>query len=78
MGNLTIRNLDDRVIEGLKAQATANRRSLEGEVRHLLIQRVDRRGRIDSFRERTRRLAAATGGAVRTDSVDLLREDRMR
>lgn len=78
MGNLTIRNLDDRVIEGLKAQATANRRSLEGEVRHLLIQRVDRRGRIDSFRERTRRLAASTGGAVRTDSVDLLREDRMR
>lgn len=74
MGNLTIRNLDDRVIEGLKGQAGANQRSPEGEVRHLLIQRVDRRGRIDSFRERTRRL----GGAVRTDSMDLLRDDRMR
>ena len=33
MGNLTIRNLDDRVIEHLKAQAKANQRSLEGEVR---------------------------------------------
>lgn len=78
MGNLTIRNLDDRVIEGPKAQARANQRSPEGDVRHLLIQRVDRRGRIDSFRERTRRLAAATGGTVRTDSADLLRDDRMR
>ena len=34
MGNLTVRNLDDRVIEGLKAEAKANERSLEGEVRH--------------------------------------------
>ena len=32
MGNLTIRNLDDRVIDRLKAQAKANQRSLEGEV----------------------------------------------
>ena len=61
MGNLTIRNLDDRVIESLKAQAKANERSLEGEIRHLLTQRADRRGRIASFRERTRRLVAATG-----------------
>ena len=36
MGNLTIRNLDDGVIDRLKAQARANHRSLEGEVRHLL------------------------------------------
>ena len=36
MGTLTIRNLDDRVIERLKAQARANERSLEGEVRHML------------------------------------------
>ena len=36
MGNLTIRNLDDGVIDRLKAQAQANHRSLEGEVRHLL------------------------------------------
>ena len=78
MGNLTIRNLDDRVIESLKAQAKANERSLEGEIRHLLTQRADRRGRIASFRERTRRLAAATKGASRTDSVALLRDDRAR
>lgn len=78
VGNLTIRNLDDRVIDSLKAQARANERSLEGEIRHLLTQRADRRGRIASFRERTSRFAAATGGASRTDSVDLLRDDRAR
>ena len=32
MGNLTIRNVDDHVIEQLKAQAKANQRSLEGEI----------------------------------------------
>ena len=39
MGNLTIRNLDDGVIDRLKAQARANHRSFEGEVRHLLTWR---------------------------------------
>ena len=78
MGNLTIRNLDDRVIDSLKAQARANERSLEGEIRHLLTQRANRRDRIASFRERTHRLAAATRDTSRTDSVDLLRDDRTR
>ncbi len=36
MGNLTIRNLDEGVIETLKAQAKANQRSLEAEVRYVL------------------------------------------
>ena len=33
MGDLTIRNLDGRVIERLEAQAKGNQRSLEGEIR---------------------------------------------
>ena len=49
MGNLTIRNLDDRVIEQLKAQAKANQRSLEGEIRYVLTQQADRRARIADF-----------------------------
>ena len=36
MGALTIRNVDDKVIDALKARAKANHRSLEGELRHLL------------------------------------------
>ena len=78
MGNLTIRNLDGRVIERLKVQARANQRSLEGEIRHLLTQHVDRPGRIVEFRERTRQLVSLTAGSHQSDSVELLREDRDR
>ncbi len=78
MGNLTIRNVDDRVIEQLKVQAKANQRSLEGEIRHLLTQQVSRLGRLADFRERTRQLVSLTAGTVQTDSVESLREDRER
>ena len=78
MGTLTIRNLDDRVIGRLKAQAKANHRSLEGEIRHILTAQVDRTERILDFRERTRRLISLTAGSHQSDSVDLLREDRDR
>ena len=78
MGNLTIRNLDDRVIKRLKGQAKANERSLEGEIRHLLTQHVDRPGRMVDFRERTRQLVSLTAGSHQSDSVELLREDRDR
>ena len=78
MGNLTIRNLDDRVIEQLKAQARANQRSLEGEIRYVLTQQADRRARIAGFRERTRQIARMTAGTPQTDATDLLREDRGR
>ncbi len=78
MGNLTIRNLDDGVIETLKTQAKANQRSLEAEVRYVLTQRADQRARITTFRERTASIAALTSKAAQTDSVELLREDRER
>ena len=77
MGNLTIRNLDDGVIEALRAQAKLNERSLESEVRYLLTQRFDRHSRIADFRERTRQIAALTQ-SPQTDSVELLRADRSR
>ena len=78
MGNLTVRNLDDRVIEGLKAAAKANERSLEGEVRHVLTRQVDHHKRLADFRERTRQIVARTADMPHTDSVTLLREDRDR
>ena len=78
MGTLTIRNLGDGVIETLKEQARANHRSLEAEVRHILTQRIDRRARIEQFRERTLDIARAAPGLPHTDSVDLLRDDRER
>lgn len=78
MGNLTIRNLDDHVIDLLKKQAKANQRSLEGEIRHMLTERVDRRSRIIRFRERTQEIASMTAATPQTDSVALLRADRDR
>lgn len=78
MANVTVRNIDDGVIASLKAQAKANHRSLEGEIRHVLAQQVLRPNRIEEFRERTARLSALTDGVHQSDSVDLLREDRDR
>ena len=78
MGNLTIRNLDDLVIERLKAQARANQRSLEGEIRHMLTQQVNRSVRLADFRERTQQLVSLTAGTHQSDSVEMLREDRDR
>ena len=80
MGSLTVRNLDDNVIEALKMHAKAEpaATSLEAEVRYLLTQRVDRHIRIEDFRERTLRLTRTTPDVPQTDSVELLREDRDR
>ena len=78
MGNVTIRNLDDRVIDALKAQAKANQRSLEAEVRFVLGQEVNHRLRMTAFRERTADLARETADVPQSDSVDLLRLDRDR
>ena len=78
MGNVTIRNLDDRVIDALKAQAKANQRSLEAELRFVLSQEVNHHLRMAAFRERTAQLVSETADVLQTDSVDLLRQDRDR
>ena len=78
MGSLTIRNLDGGVIDRLKAQARANHRSLEGEVRHLLTREVSEYLRTAEFLERADALAATTSGEKQTDSAVLIREDRDR
>ena len=78
MGAVTIRNLDDWVIDALKAQARANQRSLEAELRYLLTQEVNNRARMSQFRERTARMAIATSEVPQTDSTELIRQDRDR
>ena len=78
MASVTVRNIDDRVIASLKAQAKANHRSLEGEIRHVLARQALRSVRLEEFRERTERLHSLTEGLPQTDSVALIREDRNR
>ena len=76
MASVTIHNIDDGVIASLKAQAKANHRSLEGQIRHVLSQFAFQPRRVEEFRERTARLSLLTAGVRQSDSVDLLREDR--
>ena len=78
MARLTIGNLDDHVIYRLQERAQANERSLEGEIRHVLTERVKPRSRILQFRARVQQIAALTAGTPQTNSVALLREDRDR
>lgn len=40
MANLTIRNLDDGIVEALKSLAKAHNRSMEAEVRQILTDHV--------------------------------------
>ncbi len=75
MANLTIRNLDDAVVERLKNRAKANNRSLEAEVRDLLERSVGPMNR-EEFIGLARRFRAMTPNVPQTDSMILLREDR--
>jgi plasmid stability protein len=75
MANLTIRNLDDEVVERLKARAKAHHRSLEAELREILSATVRRRTR-EEFLAVADRIAAMTPKTYQTDSTLLIREDR--
>ena len=77
MPQITVGNVSEDVLACLEAQASANRRSLEGEIRHLLV-RHTQRCRLEDFRDRTAQLCALTAHKAQTDSVTLLREDRAR
>ncbi len=78
MPTLTIRNVEEDVMEQLKKRAKQNERSLEAEVRQIL----KRETRLLSGAEAialSRRLTAMTPKDVKqTDSALLLREDRDR
>lgn len=78
MATVTIRNLEDAVVERLKARARDNERSLEAEIRALLTEVSERPSR-KAFIALAERIAAMTPeGIEQTDSVELLREDRDR
>lgn len=72
-----IRALDKKTLDGLKARAASNKRSLQSELKQILVDAarptVDSRllAKIDKFRESLK-------GRVHGNSVDLIREDRRR
>ncbi|HET7294705.1 MAG TPA: plasmid stabilization protein [Vicinamibacteria bacterium] len=61
MPAVSIRNLDDAVIEALKRRASANNRSLEGELREILQQAAELA--TSSGRRRRLRLNTVTVGS---------------
>ncbi len=77
MANLTIRNLDDKVVERRKKKAKDNGRSLEAELRELLKQAANRKSPKELLAIADR-IAAMTPDVPQTDSAELLREDRDR
>jgi len=79
MPTLTIRNVEEEIVESLKQQAKRNNRSLEAELREILATRVRRRWRGAELVARADHIAAMTPKDVKqTDSTELLREDRDR
>ena len=77
MATLTIRNLDDHVVERLKTKAKDNGRSLEAEVRVVLTE-VSNRPSAKELRARANRIAAMTLNVPQTDSTAIIREFRDR
>ncbi len=77
MASVTIRNLDDEVVARLKQRAKANNRSLEAELREILMN-ATRFGDTLDFRALAERIAAMTPDVPQTDSTELIREDRDR
>ena len=78
MANLTIRNLDDAIVERLKARAARHGRSLEAEIRHIL-QRTAGNPPLtpEEAVERADRIAAMTPkGVKQTDSTEIIRKMR--
>ena len=69
MASVTIRNIGADVIAALKAQAQANHRSLEREIRHVLSQLAFQPRRVEEFRERTARLSLLTAGVHQSTAL---------
>jgi plasmid stability protein len=76
MAQILIRHLDEDLIAALKRRAKANHRSLQGEVKALLQEKVQSRS-VDAIREELRRFRAGLGKKL-GDSGNLIRTDRNR
>jgi plasmid stability protein len=74
MPNVLVRDLDDDVLEQLKAAAKANGRSLQAEI-HDVLRRATTRNLAETRRLSTKWLKRL-GRSAHSDSAALIREDR--
>jgi plasmid stability protein len=79
MGQIIVRNLDDRVIDALKARAARRGRSLESKVR-VILERAAAERVIDiaEARARSQQISCALEGRPHSESAALIRKDRDR
>jgi len=81
MSDVLVRNLDEPVVEQLKARARGNGRSLQAELKLILEQAArPMAGQVSraEYRALADRVRAALGDRTQTDSATLLAEDRAR
>ena len=78
MATINVRLLADDVVRDLKLRAARNNRSLEGEVRHILLDAVkdDLSAKRVVFLARTAELQSASEGRPQTPAEVLIRQDR--
>ena len=78
MATINVRLLADDVVRDLKLRAVRHNRSLEGEVRHILVDAVrgDLTTKRAAFLARTTELRCASEGRAQTPAELLIREDR--
>ena len=76
MAQILVRELGDEVVAALKERAKAHHRSLEGEVRAILAEVVERDRRRREAIAEIKALQAEFAGRPTTDSVELLHEAR--
>ncbi len=75
MANALVRDLDDQVYERLKARAVGNNRSLEAELRAILVA-ASKQVSMAEARARAAEIRQRLSGRTHSDSAELIREDR--
>jgi antitoxin FitA len=77
MGQVLIQGLEDDVIERLTRRAEGNHRTLEGELREILLM-ASRQFSAAESRRLALEMRDRLGGREHSDSAELIREDRDR
>jgi plasmid stability protein len=77
MATALIPDLDDEVYERLKARAAGNNRTLEAELRHILVQASKQVG-MATARAAADEMRRLLEGRPHSDSGEILAEERLR
>ncbi|MBV8884677.1 MAG: hypothetical protein JO235_11870 [Chroococcidiopsidaceae cyanobacterium CP_BM_RX_35] len=80
MSQLILNDINPYLLEKLKIRATNHQRSLEEELKAILLEAVEteQAAQMKAFSEKAAQMRQSLSGRVHTDSVELVREDRSR